>query len=429
MIVHRTDFLLGVACLAIAIACAPQVASVSMSSAPPAPVVATEEPSTLTTTAGDVFGTLQLPAAKLPVPVVLIIAGSGPTDRNGNTPALRGSNNSLKMLAAGLAARGIASLRYDKRGIAASRTAAGKEEDLRFNHFVEDASAWAKKLRADPRFSTVTIAGHSEGSLIGMVAAREAEADAFVSIAGAGRRPPDIILEQVRGQLSPELLVHTERILGQLSRGVAPDSVPPVLFALFRPSVQPYMMSWFQFSPTDEIAKLRIPALIIHGTTDIQITEGDAKLLADAYPAARYVAIEGMNHIFKEAPADRQLQMKVYSDSAAQVVPRVLDEIFVFVGGVKRKAHGHRNETWLGADKVKHFFISAFIESLGFGGLLAVGADRGTARGGALGITAAAGVGREVHDRRTKGEFSLGDLAWDAAGAGAALLLLSRTQR
>jgi len=429
MIVGRIHFLLVAACLATATACAHQPASESISSAPPAPVAATEEALTLTTTGGDIFGTLQLPASRLPVPIVLIISGSGPTDRNGNTPALRGSNNSLKMLAGGLAARGIASLRYDKRGIAASRAAAGKEEDLRFNHFVEDAAAWAKKLRADTRFSTVTIAGHSEGSLIGMLAAREAEVDAFVSIAGAGRRPPEIILEQIRGQLPPELLAHTERILGQLSRGVAPDSVPPVLFALFRPSVQPYMISWFQFSPTDEIAKLRIPALIVQGTTDIQITESDAKLLAGAYPAARYVGIEGMNHVLKDAPADRELQMKVYSDSTAQVVPRLLDEIAGFVGGVTRKAHVHRAEPWFGADKLKHFFISAFIESLGFGGLQAVGADRGAALGGALGITAVAGVGREVHDRRTKGEFSLADLAWDAAGAGVALLVLSRTQR
>ena len=142
----------------------------------PAPLAITNEEDTLKTSTGDVFGTVELPAAKQPVPVALIIAGSGPTDRNGNTPALPGSNNSLKMLADGLAARGIASLRYDKRGIAASRAAMTTEADLRFNNFIEDAEAWIKQLRADKRFSTITVIGHSEGSLIGMVAAREAGA-------------------------------------------------------------------------------------------------------------------------------------------------------------------------------------------------------------------------------------------------------------
>src|SRR6266542_3700429 len=163
----------------------------------PAPVAVAEEEVTLKTLTGDVFGTLELPAARTPVPVALIIAGSGPTDRNGNSPALPGTNNSLKMLAEGLADRGIASLRYDKRGIAASRPAATAEQDLRFTNYIDDAVAWIRKLREDPRFSTVTLVGHSEGSLIGMVAAKDGGADAFVSLEGAGRKAADIITEQL----------------------------------------------------------------------------------------------------------------------------------------------------------------------------------------------------------------------------------------
>src|SRR5437763_1110614 len=170
----------------------------------PAPLAITNEEDTLKTPTGDIFGTLELPAAKQPVPVALIIAGSGPTDRNGNTPALPGSNNSLKMLADGLAARGIASLRYDKRGIAASRAAMTTEADLRFNNFIEDAEAWTKQIRADKRFSTITVIGHSEGSLIGMVAAREAGADGYVSLEGAGRKAQDILAEQLKSQLPPD---------------------------------------------------------------------------------------------------------------------------------------------------------------------------------------------------------------------------------
>src|SRR5262249_19557543 len=152
-----------------------------------------EQPIALTTSTGAISGTLVMPAATGKVPVVLIIAGSGPTDRNGNSPALPGRNNSYKMLAEALAADGVASVRYDKRGIAESKAAAAREADLRFEMYVDDAAAWVNQLRADPRFSRVIVAGHSEGSLIGMLAAANAKADAFVSIAGVARRASDVV--------------------------------------------------------------------------------------------------------------------------------------------------------------------------------------------------------------------------------------------
>jgi hypothetical protein len=304
--------------------------------APVPSLVAAAESTALSTPTGDIQGTMQLPAATPPVPVVLIISGSGPTDRNGNSPALAGSNNSLKMLAEGLAERGIASLRYDKRGIAASRAAAGNEADLRFTNYIDDAAEWIKTLRSDSRFSTVTVVGHSEGSLMGMVAAKNAGADAFVSLEGAGRKPAEILIEQLNGQLPPDMMTRVTQILSDLSAGKTPDSVPRELYALFRPSVQPYMMSWFQYDPAVEIAKLAIPTLIVQGSTDIQTSMKDADALAAADPAARQLIIEGMNHILKEASGGRAEQLKAYSDPALPVVPRLIDEIATFVKSVKR---------------------------------------------------------------------------------------------
>jgi pimeloyl-ACP methyl ester carboxylesterase len=318
--------------------CATQSATPGEEAMTPAPVAIAEEAATLTTSTGDVFGTLELPAARTPAPVVLIIAGSGPTDRNGNSPALPGSNNSLKMLADGLAAHGIASLRYDKRGIAASRAAMTSEADIRFNHFIEDADAWVAQLRADKRFSTVTIVGHSEGSLIGMVAAREASADAYVSLEGAGRKAQDILTEQLKAQLPADLMSQTERILAKLSSGEIPDSVPPTLNALFRPTVMPYLISWFKYDPAAEIGKLSIPVLIVQGTTDIQVSMDDAKALAAGNPGARFVTIEGMNHILKEVSGDRVAQMPKYSDPSLPVVPKLIDELAAFVSAVQKKA-------------------------------------------------------------------------------------------
>jgi pimeloyl-ACP methyl ester carboxylesterase/uncharacterized protein YfiM (DUF2279 family) len=386
----------------------------------------TQEPATLKTPTGDIQGTLELPAVGTPVPVALIIAGSGPTDRNGNSPAIPGANNSLRMLADGLAARGIATVRYDKRGIAASRAAMTGEQDLRFTHFIEDAEAWVKQLRDDARFSTVTIVGHSEGSLIGMVAAREAGADAYVSLEGTGRKAADILSEQLKPQLPPELFAQTQGILNQLSSGTIPSPPPTVLPMLFRPSVLPYLVSWFKYDPAVEIAKLEIPVLIVQGTTDIQTSMEDGKLLAAANPKARFVSIEGMNHILKEVSGDRMAQMPKYGDSTLVVVPKLIDEIASFIRSVPKRV---ARDSWFGPDKVKHFFISAFIGSLAFSGLQATGASRNTAFGGAVATTAAFGIAREVHDKRTKGIFSIPDLTWDAAGGGAALLMLRSTQR
>jgi len=327
----------GIAALLCA-ACATRSSTTSDNTMNATPLAITQEEDTLKTPTGEIYGTLELPAVRTPVPVALIVAGSGPTDRNGNTPALPGSNNSLKMIADGLAARGIASLRYDKRGIAASRAAMTSESDLRFNNFIEDAEAWVKQLRADNRFSTITVIGHSEGSLIGMVAAREAGADAYVSLEGAGRKAQDILAEQLKPQLPPEMFAQTERVLAELSSGNIPTSTPPALAALFRPSVLPYLVSWFKYDPGVEIGKLSTPVLIVQGTTDIQTSMDDAKALTAGNPSAKFLEIEGMNHILKEVSGDRMAQIPKYSDPSLPVVPKLLDEIASFIKSVTKKS-------------------------------------------------------------------------------------------
>jgi alpha-beta hydrolase superfamily lysophospholipase len=305
--------------------------------APLAPLTIVEDSTVLVTPTGTIFGTLELPAVAPPVPVVLIIAGSGPTDRNGNSPALPGANNSLEMLADGLAQRGIASLRYDKRGIAGSRAAMTSESDLRFSNYVDDARDWIRQLRGDRRFSTITVAGHSEGSLIGILAASEAGADGFVSLEGAGRNAMDIIAAQLAVQLSPNVVDQAKSIMAKVASGQTPDSVPAFLAPLFRPSVQGYLASWFKYTPSVEIAKLSIPVLIIQGTTDIQTSEEDAKLLAAGLPGAKLVMIEGMNHLLKNAPPGRAEQMPTYSDPTVPVVPQLLDQLASFVTGISKK--------------------------------------------------------------------------------------------
>ncbi len=282
----------------------------------------------LNTGTGVLKGTLAVPEGEGGFPVVLMIAGSGPTDRDGNNPMM--TNNSLRLLAEGLQVQGIASLRYDKRGIAASTSAGEKEEDLRFENYVEDAVKWVQQLREDDRFGQVIILGHSEGSLIGMIAAERIEADKFISVAGVGRPAAEILREQLGAQ-PPLVTAMTDPILDTLEMGKTLDSINPMLNALFRPSVQPYLISWFKYDPAEEITRLKCPVLILQGTTDIQVKVEDAEMLASAYPEGEKVILEGMNHILKDAPADRMANLQTYSDPDLPLKEGLVEGIAAFI--------------------------------------------------------------------------------------------------
>jgi len=300
-------------------------------------IAAASDTITLDTPTGKIAGTLLVPTGPGPMPLVVIIAGSGPTDRNGNSPVLPGANNSLKMLADGLAERGIASIRYDKRGVAASAKAMVGEADMRFDMYADDAAGWIRRLRADPRFSTITVVGHSEGSLLGMLATQRGSADGYVSIAGAGRAADKVLREQLGKQLPADLLSFANKGLDALLAGRTVDSVPPVLASLFRPSVQPYMISWLRVDPQVEIKRLGVPALIVQGSLDMQVPVSDAELLVRAEPKAKLLVIEGMNHVFKRTAPDQAAQIASYSDPNLPAAPELIEGIASFVKSVPRR--------------------------------------------------------------------------------------------
>jgi uncharacterized protein len=293
------------------------------------PKAAKEKEILLPVAGGNLSGTLSLPKRAKDVPVVLLIAGSGPTDRNGNN-AMAGKNNGLQYLAWHLAEAGIASLRYDKRGIAASKFPGMKEDKTRFDDLVGDAVAWVAWLRQDKRFNKVVIAGHSEGSLIGMIAA-QGRADAFVSIAGAGRPATTILKDQLAAQKVPGLDVLSAKI-DSVKAGQTVHAVTPMDAMLFRPSVQPYLQSWFRFDPAEEIAKLQVPVLIIQGTRDIQIGTLDAEMLHAAQPAAQLSVVEDMNHVFRIVESnDPAVQMATYGNIQLPLAVELHTSIVRFV--------------------------------------------------------------------------------------------------
>ena len=301
----------------------------------PVPSGFVEETATLTTTTGVLHGTLDMPSGSGPFPVALIIAGSGPTDRDGNSAMLAGKNNSLKMLAQSLATANIASLRFDKRGIAASAAAGPKEADLRFENYVDDAAAWVEQLRHDKRFSTFTIIGHSEGALIGAIATARTHPNAFISVAGVGRSAGLVLREQLNGKLPAPLFQANEKILRELEAGRTTEDVPPALKSMYRASVQPYLISWFKYDPVEVVASIKEPILICQGTTDIQVAVEEAEALKKAAPTAKLVIVQGMNHVLKSVATDPAKQTASYSDPALPINPELMKNIIEFVPRAK----------------------------------------------------------------------------------------------
>ncbi len=302
-----------------------------------------ESEMTLKTSSGDIFGTLSVAGKGEKTPVVLIIAGSGPTDRDGNS-VLGVKADSYKMISQTLAQNGISSLRYDKRGIAKSRAAMKSESELTFEMYINDVVNWVNLLKNDSRFTSVYILGHSEGSLIGMVAALRTGAAGFISVAGAGKPADQILQEQLKTKLPFNLLIENNRILDSLKAGKTVSNVDPALASLYRPSVQPYMISWLRYDPSKVIAQLKTPTLIVQGTTDLQVTVEDARLLSGAKPDAKLLIIENMNHVLKESSADPQQNMATYTNPGLPLKAELVKGVISFIKpsdtlGIKPKVY------------------------------------------------------------------------------------------
>jgi fermentation-respiration switch protein FrsA (DUF1100 family) len=282
---------------------------------------------------GELFGSLPLPKSDTPVPVVLIISGSGPTDRDGNNPE-GGRNDSLKRLAWVLARHNIASVRYDKRGVAASLAATPDERDLSVEAYVADAVAWSHKLGADPRLGPLILLGHSEGALIASLAAPQANAAAVISVAGSARPIDQVLRQQLGSRLPPALMLRSNELLDSLKAGRLDANVPAQLQFIFRPSVQPYLISLFRQDPARAFAALKVPALIIQGSHDIQVSVDDARQLKAAKPDAELALIEGMNHVMRIVPNDEKQQLASYKNPDLPLAAALGTHILAFIGSI-----------------------------------------------------------------------------------------------
>ncbi|MDT0642974.1 alpha/beta hydrolase [Zunongwangia sp. F363] len=275
-------------------------------------------------------GTLTVPVEGQASSLVILIAGSGSTDRNCNQPMMK--NDALKKTAHELAENGIATFRYDKRILKMSR-AQMKDEDIRFDDFVEDAEAILDYFNG--KFDHLVVAGHSQGSLVGMLAAKD-KADAFISIAGAGQSIDKILVEQI-GKQMPQLKENMQTAFQEIKENGSTSNYHPLLESIFSPGLQPFLASWIKYNPAVEIAELDIPVLIINGTADIQISEEEAKILHQALPSSELVIIENMNHIFREIKEEDNLfNFKTYNEPQRPLHPEFIPAITAFVKSVEQ---------------------------------------------------------------------------------------------
>ncbi len=277
-------------------------------------------------------GTLLLPSLEQDssFKVAVIVAGSGPTDRNGNQVTML--NNSLKMVAEGLAEHGIASIRYDKRGIGVSRMQALDESKLTPMTFADDLLEWIKLADADSRLGEVTVIGHSEGAKLAMIAyACGAPLDKIVELSGAGRTMDVLLKEQLSAQ--PEEIKNACcEIIDTLKKGNLYKNVPVYLNSLFRPSVQPYLISDMSLDPAELASNVSVPMLIVQGTTDIQVSVQDAMALSAANHEAELVIINDMNHVLKTCDTkDQNMQLMTYTNPVLPLHEELIPALVNFI--------------------------------------------------------------------------------------------------
>jgi pimeloyl-ACP methyl ester carboxylesterase len=297
---------------------------------PPPPAGITEELLEVTRGAVVLRGTLWRPAtAAGPVPVMVLIAGSGPTDREGNN--ILGDNaNTYRMLAEALARRGVATVRFDKRNVGAS----GHDPNLAaftLEDGVADAQAFVERVRGDARFSSVTIAGHSEGGLYALRLAERVPVNAVVLIASVGRPFGAILREQYARHASPATMTELDRVFAEIRAGHAPTSTDPRIQAELHPDINAaYMRSEIDLDPAAILHGLHMPATVIQGEADSQVMVADARALAAARPDAHLVLLARMNHVLKEvsSPEDNRAS---YLDATRPLAPGVIEAVIAGV--------------------------------------------------------------------------------------------------
>ncbi|MDG2534651.1 alpha/beta fold hydrolase [Sphingomonas sp. HITSZ_GF] len=282
---------------------------------------------------GNLAGTLIDPDPK--APLLLIVPGSGPTDRDGNN-RYGVAGGPYRQLAEALAKRGVATLRIDKRGMFGSKAAVADPTRVTITDYAADTRAWIDAARQRTGRACVWLGGHSEGGLVELVAAQNPQGVCGVVLIGAAGRPlATIMREQFRG--NPGNAPFLDSALGMIDafeagKHVDPATLVPPLPQLFPERVQDFLIDEFRYDPPKLAAALKVPLLVVQGDRDVQINPGDAQALAGANPAAKRAIIPDMTHVLRIAAGEGfAASTATYGNAALPVAPALVDAVAGFV--------------------------------------------------------------------------------------------------
>lgn len=265
-------------------------------------------------------------------PVILIVPGSGPTDLNGNN-SLSGESNVYIQMAEALAADGISTIRVDKRGMFSSE-AAGDPNAVTLEIYAQDYRNWVDVIRAETNQSCVYMLGHSEGALMVSAASIDnANVCGLILVSAPGRPLGDVLREQLKANpANKPIIKEAFSAISSLEQGKKVDTskLHRALRPLFNAEIQDFLISVMAVDPAQVAADAKKNTLVIQGMTDLQTSTLDAQKLADA-TNGHLVAIEGVNHILKEAPINRRKNLATYKNPDLPISQSVIEAIRIFV--------------------------------------------------------------------------------------------------
>lgn len=252
-------------------------------------------------------------------PCVVIVPGSGPTDRDGNNP-FGVTARPYALLAGALLAEGVATLRYNKRLPGTTEA----ERALTIDAAATDAGQWLRWCRDLPDVTAVYLLGHSEGGLIALDLARRQPVSGVILLATPGKPVAELIMKQL-ARASDAQRSEAASILARLDQGQSVDAVAPELAPLFRPSVQPFLRSLMALDPQAMARALVVPLLVIAGGRDLQVP------VVDAQPGGDALILPAMNHVLKDVSDDDADNLAAYREPERPLAAGLVAAIAAFI--------------------------------------------------------------------------------------------------